>query len=413
MSVAGIMQGPVPGSVNVGYIGDPLGSPIAQNFATGLNAMGVLTDTWTITRNTANATYGPVVFVDPNGTTNTYTFTVAGSTTALDSSVAELKFAQDYTVTDWYNPSVSSNVVTMTNTVPGASPVGTWSTTDANSTVAHSVTGTDGTSIVAGRAVFLAGRSTDPGATLIPKVAMLSGAKPNGTALAKQVQTDTVGGTWGTGDTIQFIVNVPALNIYRLVVPVTAYATSEAATLTAAVAAFNTQVDLAIASGGLGSGVGIVATTGTHTVVFTADIAGYAFSVDTIITNSNPSGSAVLVSSIPTTGSIGDPATDASAAFVGIAIRQGAIASSVGADNAVWPSLTSVGYLTRGKIRVANTDSPNAGLQAWVIPTSGATDSTIRFSAVAVATAVPISKSVLVAAGYESGTVAYASVNGG
>lgn len=265
-----------------------------------------------------------VSFTDPNGIAQS--FSITSSTTAAQ-IVAAIYASSTQTLTQWATVTAPSSAVIVTAKDPS---VLLTMTSGGNLTWTHTTTGSLGTDI--------------PQATLVIKNPTAPvGNSPGGYSttivvqpdqLTAQVETTTFSGTFAAGDQFDATVWVPALQ-KSIPVPTVTYATSEAATLTALAAAINTQVDLTLANGGLGiSGGTLTCTTGTHTLIATADLAGFAFTVNIEVTN-GAAGSAILVSKVPTTGSIGDPSTDLAAAVAGIVPHTAAITRTASNTN-VW-----------------------------------------------------------------------------
>lgn len=403
MSVAGIIQGTVRSAVNVGRIGTCLLAPNPFDILNGVNLQDGVYDTWTLTRNSANATYGPVTYTAPDGVAYSYTFTVTGSTTADDSSDALALFNQKAEITGWYTPSVSSNVVTMTARNHGAlGATFADSDSDSNLTTANSVAGAEGGDIPVGRVVFQAGFGSTAG-DRVQKLVLPSDMAFSGTAIAAQVVTDTFTGTIGAGDEIHVRYFVPALGIWTDNV-VQEYDTDEATTLIALAVKLNTELDAVY-----GSGYGITAARSGSTITHTADVAGYAFQVFTQVVQT--ASGTLAVTQANTTGSVGNPATDAMATLAGIAMDgPGAVPSAEGADDAVYAFGTGVPYLRRAQgMRVVSTESWAEGAQLWVSKAAGATDG--RLYTTGSSTRLPVPRSKIVAAGYDNAAVGRVNIH--
>lgn len=397
MSVSGILQGTVRSAVNVGRIGTCLLAPNPYDILNGINLQDGVYDTWTLTRGTANATYGPVTYTAPDGTAYSYTFTVTGSTTADDSSDAQALFAQKAEITGWYTPSVSSNVVTMTARNRGALGV-TFADSDGNLTTANSVAGAEGGDIPVGRVVFQAGFGTTAG-DRVQKLVLPSDMAFNGTAVAAQVATLTYASS-AANDVLTTTVSVPALGLE--IVASTEYDTSDTATLDAHVTALNARFDAVF-----GSGFSIVAVRASATITLTAEVAGFAF----LVTSSNTGIGGGTWTTANTTGSVGNPATDAMVTLAGIAMDgPGAVPSADGADDAVYAFGTGVPYIRRCQgMRVLSAESWAEGAQLWVSKAAGATDG--RLYTTGSSTRLPVPRSRIVAAGYDSAAVGRVNVN--
>lgn len=401
MSIAGIHQGTVRASFNAGFIGEPVLAIDPFDVVNGNNVMGLVFDTWTLTRSSANATYGPVTYTDPNGIAYSYTYTVTGSTTADDSSDAKALFAQEDEITAWYDVSVASNVVTMTARNRGAGAVGVFADSDSNLTTANSVAGADGSNIPAGRIVFQSGLSTQPGMRNQRKIVLPSGRANSGTALVAQVVTDTFTGTIGAGDEIHVRYYVPALNLWTDDV-VQEHDTDEATTLIALAAKLNTELDAVY-----GAGSGITAARSGSTITHTADVAGFAFQVLTHVVQT--ASGTLAVTQANTTGAVGNPATDALATILGMSLRDGCVPSAEGVDDAVIKPGRTVAVAKKGIFRVASSESWTDGAQLYFSVASGATDG--RLYTTPSSTRLPVPKSMVRAAGYESGSVGLVAIN--
>lgn len=401
MSIAGIHQGTIRSTFNAGFIGTPVFEINPFDVVNGNNVMGMVYDTWTLTRSSANATYGPVTYTDPDGIAYSYTYTVTGSTTADDSSDAKALFAQEDEITAWYDVSVASNVVTMTARNRGAGAVGVFADSDSNLTTANSVAGADGSNIPAGRIVFQSGLSTQPGMRNQRKVVLPSGRANSGTALVAQVVTDTFAGSIGAGDEIQTRYYVPALGVYSDWIR-SEHNTDLATTLAAHVVLLNAELDTLF-----GAGSGITAAVASSTITHTADVAGFAFSVQTFVVQT--ASGTLTVSQADTTGAIGNPATDAMATILGLSLREGCIPSADGVDDAVIKPGKTVAVAKKGVFRVASAESWTDGAQLYVSVASGATDG--RLYTTASSTRLPLPKSMVRAAGYESGSVGLVAIN--
>ena len=397
MSIAGILQGTVRSAVNVGRIGTCLVAPSPFDILTGINLQDGVYDTWTFTRSSANATYGPVTYTAPDGVAYSYTFTVTGSTTADDSSDALALFAQKAEITGWYTPSVASNVVTMTARNRGALNV-TFADTDSNLTTANSVVGAAGGVLPVGRVVFQAGFGTTAG-DRVQKLVLPSDMAFSGTAVAAQVATLTYASA-ASNDVITTTVSVPALGLE--IVASTEYDASDTTTLDTHVTALNARFDAVF-----GSGFSIVAARVSSTITLTAEVAGFAF----YVTTSNTGIGGGTWTTVLTTGSVGNPATDAMATLAGIAMDgPGAVPSAEGADDAVYAFGTGVPYIRRCQgLRVLSTESWAEGAQLWVSKAAGATDGRLYTSGSS--TRLPVPRSRIVAAGYDSATVGRVNVN--
>lgn len=397
MSVPGILQGTVRSAVNVGRIGTCLLSPNPYDILNGVNVQDGVYDTWTITRNSANATYGPVTYTAPDGTAYSYTFTVTGSTTADDSSDAQALFAQKAEITAWYNPSVSSNVVTMTARNRGALGV-TFADSDSNSTTASAPSSAAGGTIPVGRVVFQTGFGTTAG-DRVQKLVLPSDMAFSGTAIAAQVATLTYASS-ASNDVLTTTVSVPALGLE--IVASTEYDTSDTATLDAHVVVLNARFDAVF-----GSGFSIVAARASATITLTAEVAGFAF----LVTSSNTGIGGGTWVTVNTTGSVGNPATDAMMTLAGLALDgPGAVPSAEGADDAVYGFGTGVPYIRRAQgFRVVSTESWAEGAQLWVSKAAGATDG--RLYTTGSSTRLPVPRSRIVAAGYDSATVGRININ--
>lgn len=405
MGIASLHQGRVRSTFNEGYVGTPLASLNPFDVVSALSVMDLVYDTWTLTRSGANATFGPVAYVDPDGVSYSYTYTVTGSTTADDASDAAILFRQEDEITAWYDVTVASNVVTFTARNRGANAAGTFSDTDSNITTAHSVAGADGTDIPAGRLIMHTGKSTQAGSRNTYKAILPSDRAHAGTALAAQAVTDTFAGTIGAGDEIQVRYYVPALNLWTDWVR-QEHDADETTTLNALVTKLNTELDAVY-----GAGYGITAARSGSTITHTADVAGYAFSVETWVV-STASGT-LTVTSAATTGAIGDPATDATMSILGISLRDGAQPSADGEDDAVIAPGTALAVARRASpqqaIRVVSTESWAESAQLWVSTTAGATDGRLYSSGAS--GRLPLPKSMVRAAGYESANVGLVAIN--
>lgn len=401
MSIAGFVQGTVRSAVNVGRIGTCLLAPNPFDIENGINIMGGVHDTWTLTRTSANATYGPVTYTDPHGTAYSYTLTVTGSTTTVDSDDAERELNKKAEITAWYNVSQASNVVTLTARNRGALGV-TFADTDSNITTANSVAGADGADMPVGRVVFSAGFGTQAG-DRVHKLVLPSDMAYSGTAVAAQVVTDTFTGTIGAGDEIHVRYYVPALDLWTDNV-VQEHDTDEATTLIALAVKLNAELDAVY-----GAGYGITAARSGSTITHTADVAGYAFQVFTSVVQT--ASGTLAVTSAATTGGVGNPATDAMATLAGIVLDgPGAKPSTDDADDAVYSFGTGVPVLRRGRgMRVVSTESWAEGVQLWVSKAAGATDG--RLYTTGSSTRLPVPRSKIVAAGYDSGSVGRVNVN--
>lgn len=397
MSVAGIIQGTVRSAVNVGRIGTCLVLPSPFDILNGINLQDGVYDTWTLTRSSANATYGPVTYTAPDGTAYSYTFTVTGSTTADDSSDALALFNQKAEITGWYTPSVSSNVVTMTARNRGALGV-TFADSDSNLTTANSVAGAEGGDIPVGRVVFQTGFGSTAG-DRVQKLVLPSDMAFSGTAIAAQVATLTYASA-AANDVITTTVSVPALGLE--IVASTEYDTSDTATLDAHVTVLNARFDAVF-----GSGFSIVAARASSTITLTSEVAGFAFAV--ITSNTGIGGGTWTTAN--TTGSVGNPATDAMATLAGIAMDgPGAVPSAEGADDAVYAFGTGVPYLRRAQgMRVVSTESWAEGAQLWVSKAAGATDG--RLYTTGSSTRLPVPRSKIVAAGYDNAAVGRVNIH--
>jgi hypothetical protein len=397
MSVAGIIQGAVRSAVNVGRIGTCLLAYNPFDILNGVNLQDGVYDTWTLTRGSANATYGPVTYTAPDGQAYSYTFTVTGSTTADDSSDALALFNQKAEITGWYTPSVASNVVTMTARNRGALGV-TFADTDSNLTTANSVAGAEGGDIPVGRVLFQAGFGTTAG-DRVQKLVLPSDMAFSGTAVAAQIATLTYASS-GANDVITTTVSVPALGLE--IVASTEYDTSDTATLDAHVIVLNARFDAVF-----GSGFSIVAARASATITLTAEVAGFAF----LVTSSNTGTGGGTWVTVNTTGAVGNPATDAMMTLAGLALDgPGAVPSAEGADDAVYAFGTGVPALRRGQgFRVVSSESWAEGAQLWVSKAAGATDG--RLYTTGSSTRLPVPRSRIVATGYDNAAVGRVNIN--
>lgn len=332
---------------------------------TMLNKNDEALDLWTGTVGGAVTT---ISFTDPNGSAQSFTITSSATSATI---VAAIYAASGETLTQWATVTAPSSTVLVTAKDPRYTLT---MTNTSNITWAHTTTGSVGTDIPQGRAVRRNGVGSSPGAYSTTIVDAMDG-------LTAQVQTITFGGTFNTGDQFDAIVFCPALNA-TVTVPTVTYATSEAATLTALAAAINTQVDLTVANGGLGiSGSTLTCTTGTHTLIATADEPGFAFRVVVNVTN-GAAGSAIFVSDVATTGSIGDPTTDASAGIAGCVPHASNIVQS-GSSN-VWLAGTpgAVAVAVHMTVVNAGTNTPTQSSPVYV-GTASATAGKWAFEATA------------------------------
>lgn len=342
---------------------------------TMLNKNEMALDLWT---GTVGGAVTSITFTDPNGIVNTFSITSSATAAAI---VSAIYAASGQTLTEWATVTAPSSTVL----VQAKDPNYTLTLTNtSNITWAHTTTGTLGTSLPQAVAVRRNGVGSGPGSQSTVIVDSMDG-------LTAQVQTLTFGGTFNTGDQFDAQVFCPALNT-MVTVPTVTYATSEAATLTALAAAINTAVDATVANGGLGiSGNTLTCTTGTHTLIATADKPGFAFRVSVSVTN-GAAGSAILVSDVATTGRIGDPTTDASAAIAGIVPHtSNIVASSSGSP--IWPAGQPGAVAVAAHITVTNygTNTPSQSSPVYVSTASGTAG---RFAFEPTADYVPLSPAI-------------------
>ena len=338
---------------------------------TMLNKNDEALDLWT---GTVGGAVTAISFTDPNGIAQS--FSITSSTTSAQ-VVAAIYAASGQTLTEWATVTAPSSTVLVT----AKDPSYTLTMTDgSNVTWTHSTTGSVGTAIPQARAVRRNGVGSSPGGYSTTIVDTMDG-------LSAQVQTLTFGGTFNTGDQFDATVFCPALNAI-VTVPTVTYATSEAATLTALAAAINTAVDQTVANGGLGiSGSTLTCTTGTHTLIGTADEPGFAFHITVAVTN-GAAGSAILVSDVATTGGIGDQTTDANAAIAGIVQHSSNIIQS-GSSN-VWSAGTPGPVAVAAHITVTNAGS-GTPTQSSPVYVGAAAANAGKFHFTATADTVPLS----------------------
>lgn len=353
-----------------------------------LNLDDVALDVWTMTVSSTGPTtvryvYGGTTYIDtiPASATGAAVVDALNALAAAGTSVPLLDFA-DIVATGASTWTATGKTVGVTFTMVATS----------NQAVSHTTTGSLGSDLPQGRGVCIAsgtptspvsGWGTGPGAERTMKVRAVDN-------LTEQVQTITFGGTFGAGDQFDATVFCPALGV-TVSVPTVTYATSEAATLTALAAAINTQVDLTVAQGGLGiADSTLTCTTGTHTLIATADRKGFAFWIDVAVTN-GAAGSAILVSNVPTTGRIGDPNTDLNAGCVGNVPHTGRIVQDAD-GNPVWQkgSAGSVAGAVNFHMTVNDTDgdAPTSNAPVYMYTEVGAVGA---FTFSAVNGAVPLS----------------------
>lgn len=325
-----------------------------------INGYAVATDIWTPT---VGGSTTSIVYQAPDASSAT-TYTIAAVTTVaqLAERFGDLSTALGRDVTEWFTVDQTTAVCTAKN--PGIT--GTF--TNAGSiTWAHTDTGSSGTDIPVGRMVLLSGIATAAGAVGSYKM-RLPAASTTLNPDSNQVITFTPSAGIGAGDQIRLIVRSRYLPRATCTIEVS-HNTDLATTLADLVTDANTILDLGIDAGGLGSGFGVVASTGGTTLVLTSDVKGYAFDADMTIVN-GASGTMTLTSKVYTTGAPGDIDTDVVPNLLGIVGRGGQSSANSSGAPVVQP--LKVGELARcGKVLVVNSQSPAVNDVVWMDPATG------------------------------------------
>ena len=223
-----------------------------------------VTDVWTLTQSGANdSTAYPIVFILPDGSSHTLTYTSGSSATTATIAAGILAAAlADPVITSWIVPSSpTSTTVRFTAIAPGTLGAFTPSESSGDQSLAHTATGADASTLAFGRGV---------------SVSDVSGATPVLAALSSVATTESIEVTVvaDTGSTVHWTLTDPLTgSVYT---GESAYSSSSAVTVDAVVAAFNKAVPaaVAVATDGTGGVFTIAAGTAGRPIVFTGGTSG-------------------------------------------------------------------------------------------------------------------------------------------
>lgn len=316
----------------------------------------------TLLRTGANATYGPITWVDPEGTSRSISLTVAGSTTAGDTSSAATQLGQLSHVTKYWHVTYASSTVTLTakNADQYATSV---ADTDGNLTSAEATAPSTGTNLQVGRLVIENGIGSTAGTNGDYLGIYLQAA----TLTAQIVAYDFA--SIAAEDVIETTIEIPGYGDMNGVSPIisvgTPFKTDQATTLARHVVAVNAQLDQVF-----GAGQSVVAALATAKFTLTAEIAGLAF--NSIITvGGGRTGTATIDAgtSLPATGiGVGNRTYDHLTRLFGVVERgSGAKESTVGAGDAVYEPGRAFAAIRRNEaVCLKNADTVTQGQRGWL-----------------------------------------------
>lgn len=338
----------------------------------------------TLTRTGDNATYGPITFVDPEGTSRSVTLTVTTGSTTANSASAALQLGRLSYITSYYHVTTSGAVVTLrakVATVAGTS----FADTDGNLTTAESTADAAGTNLQVGRLVIDNGMGGNQGT----QTSWLGQYALSGTFTAQVVAYDFSGVT--TGDVVETTISIPGYadeNGTPATISVsTPYVTSQAQTLDNHIAALNAQLDQIY-----GAGQSVVAARSTAKFTLTSEITGLAFHA-IVTVGGGRTGTATIdaSTSAPSTGiGVGNRTYDHLTRLLGVVERgSGAKESSVGAGDCVYePGRAFLAIRQSEGVCMKNADGVTLGQRGW-LSISSATYGQV-FNAASTTTRLPL-----------------------
>lgn len=348
----------------------------------------------TMIRTGANATFGPVTFVDPDGVSRSVTLTVPGLTTAGDASSAKTQLGQLSYITKYWHVTVGDGTTYTTSTVVltaktaevyGAS----FADTDGNLTTAEATAPSTGTNLQVGRLVIENGMGGGAGTTWN----MIGIYLQASTLTAQVVAYDFSGVT--TGDVVETTILIPGYGDESGTPPSisvsTPYVTSQAQTLANHVAAVNAQLDQVF-----GAGQSVVCALATAKLSLTAEIAGLAFH-GIVTVGGGRTGTATIdaAASLPATGlGVGNRTYDHLARLLGVVERgSGAKESTVGAGDCVYEPGRAFNAIRRsGGVVLLNSDGVTIGQRGWL--SMGSTTLGRAYNAASTTTCLPLPLSI-------------------
>jgi hypothetical protein len=322
----------VPFQVTQAIAGMPLPSPVTD-YGTGLNAKPQSADVWTTT---VIGTTSPKTMI-VNGSTITYLpdstptidEVVTGLTNAINGDPVAAQVCQ--AVAD-----LGPNTITMTGWWPGQAF--TVTDADAELTTVHTTSSAAAEVIPMGRAVCTDGYMTNGSKRLFnPKTSYFT------------AQVATLDYTYNAGDLLT-VRCANALTGDVIAEYTYTQAGNKGASTTAILAALNGQAP---------ANSVIFSTVAGDNIVATAEVAGLEFSIEI------GSSATSAVSNTATTGP--SMATSFLRAFVGVTILDQTLAPATLTDASVaYPGNSMVGYLAKGDIWVANSQTPTNGTTVYV-----------------------------------------------